>query len=204
MLKGAIVDVGSDMIVLYNGEDYYYIPINHIHELTVNNYNENNVQVPSENPKLSANNAQDKWSLEKMLAQAVGIYVEIYVMGDQVLHGYISTIMNDYFVLQSPIYKTMYIKTEHLKWLIPYNDHQQPYKLPDSDFPLQTFSGPLSKTFDMQMETMKNKLVVCNLGEKSTYMGRLNNLEGQIVELQTARANPIYINLLHIKMIRQV
>ena len=204
MLKGAIVDVGSDMIVLYNGEDYYYIPINHIHELTVNNYNENNVQVPSENPKLSANNAQDKLSLEKMLAQAVGIYVEIYVMGDQVLHGYISTIMNDYFVLQSPIYKTMYIKTEHLKWLIPYNDHQQPYKLPDSHFPLQTFSGPLSKTFDMQMETMKNKLVVCNLGEKPTYMGRLNNLEGQIVELQTARANPIYINLLHIKMIHQV
>ena len=203
-LKGAIVETGSDLIVLYNGEDYYYIPINHIHELTLDNYNENNIQMPSENPKIFSTNAQDELTLDKILSQAVGIYAEIYVTGHQALHGYISTIMSDYFVFQSPIYKTMYIKIEHLKWLIPYNDHQHPYKLPDGDFSRQTFTGSLSKTFDKQIETMKNKLVVFNLGEKSNYMGRLNDLKGQIVELQTARANPIYLNLLHIKTIHQV
>ncbi|MFJ7734889.1 DUF2642 domain-containing protein [Lysinibacillus sp. NPDC097287] len=202
VLKGIIVDSGSDMIVLYNGEDYYYIPNSHIHELKVDDYNENNIIMPTENPDIVLNN-KDELTLEKVLSHAVGIYSEIYVTGNQALHGYISNIMSDYFVFQSPIYKTMYIKTEHLKWLIPYTDNLSPYKLSAAEFPIQPFNEALSKTFETQIDTLKGKFLVFNQGEKNNFIGRMNNVKGHIVEFQTARMNPIYFNLLHIKTVHQ-
>ena len=203
-LEGIIVDSGSDMIVLYNGYDYYYIPNNHIHEVKTNVYNENSIIMPTETPDIVLNNSNDDLTLEKVLSHAVGIYCEIYVNGNQALHGYISNIMDDYFVFQSPIYKTIYIKIEHLKWLIPYSDNQSPYKLSDNDFPIQTFNETLSNTFEKQIETLKSKLVVFNQGEKANHIGRMNNIKGHIVELQTARENSIYLNLHHLKSMYKV
>ncbi|MFJ7951395.1 DUF2642 domain-containing protein [Lysinibacillus sp. NPDC096418] len=203
VLKGIIVDSGIDMIVLYNGYDYYYIPNSHIHELKMDDYEEDSIVIPTKKPDIVLNNNKDDLTLEKVLTRAMGIYCEIYVTGNQALHGYISNIMDDYFVFQSPLYKTIYIKIEHLKWLIPYNDHQFPYKLSAAEFPVQPFNESLSKTFETQIDSLKGKLVIFNQGEKSNYIGRMNNVKGQIVELQTARTSPIFLNLLHLKTVYQ-
>ena len=204
VLEGIIVDSGSDMIVLYNGEDYYYISNNHIHAVKTNGSSENSIIMPTETPDIVLNNNKDDLTLEKVLSRAVGIYCEIYVTGNQALHGYISNIMDDYFVFQSPIYKTIYIKIEHLKWLIPYSNNHSPYKLSDNDFQVQTFNENLSNTFEKQIENLKNKLVVFNQGENVNHIGRMNNIKGHIVELQTARGNSIYLNLYHLKSMYKV
>ena len=50
---------------------------------------------------------------------------------------HITGIMNNYFVFQSPVYKTMYISLNHLKWLIPYAQNDKPYGLDNHTITLQ-------------------------------------------------------------------
>lgn len=199
-LKGIIVEVGSDVFVLFDGKDYFYIPIAHIHQFQIDYVNEDGISMPSETTGL-LNKTQDELTFERVLALAVDIYSEIYVTGNQSLHGYISNIMSDYFVFQSPVYKTMYIGIEHLKWLIPYNHTEKPYGLSKQDFTIQSIPQEFPNTFQMQIETMKDKFVVFNLGEKENHSGSVRAIKGQFVELQTARANANFLNLLHIKTI---
>ena len=49
--------------------------------------------------------------------------------GNAPIHGYVTSVMNDYIVFYSPVYKTVYISLKHLKWLIPYKENQVPYAL---------------------------------------------------------------------------
>ena len=59
-------------------------------------------------------------------------------------------------------------------------------------------------TFENQVEKFKNKIVVLNIGERKSYIGKINNVEEQIVEFQAARTSPIYLNLHHIKTLHEV
>ncbi|MBK3497419.1 DUF2642 domain-containing protein [Viridibacillus sp. YIM B01967] len=203
-LKGTMIDMSNDMIVLFNGTDFIYIPIDHIQNFGIDNDNKDEIKEPSESPSIISNKNKTDLTLAKVLSQAQGIYVEIYVTGNQPLHGYITNIMSDYFVFYSPIYKTMYIAFKHLKWLIPYTHNQSPYGLSDKELQIQSIIEPLSSTLEAQVEKMKNELVVFNLGEKDNHIGKINNVNGQIVEIQTARTNFSYHNLLHIKTVHQV
>ena len=115
------------MIVLFNGTDFVYIPLDHIQSFRVDCDNENDIKDPTEFPSIITEENKEDLSFGEVLTQAKGKYVEIYVTGSQPLHGHITSIMNNYFVFQSPIYKTMYISINHLKWLIPYAQNEKPY-----------------------------------------------------------------------------
>ena len=119
MVSGTLIDVGSDMIVLFNGTDFMYIPLDHIRNFEMDCDNEDNVQAPTELPSIVAEESKEDLSFEEVLAQAKGRLVEIYVTGNQSLHGTITGIMNNYFVFQSPIYKTMYISLAHIEMADP-------------------------------------------------------------------------------------
>lgn len=205
MINGSIIDVGTDTIVMYNGLDYFYIPIVHIQHINLDE--DNTYESDYANPDSTAiHNTEEnnEWSLRKVLTEAKGIFVEIYVTGSQPIHGYITSIMNNYFVFQSPVYKTMYITINHLKFLIPYPQNQRPYGLEEHNFPVQMTNLLLARTFDVQMEKFKGQIIILNSGEKEHYIGRLINIAGPIVELQNARSKPILINLQHIKTLQQV
>ena len=103
------------MIVLFNGTDFVYIPLNHIQSFKVDCDNENDIEDPTEFPSIITEENEENLSFGEVLTQAKGKYVEIYVTGSQPLHGCITSIMNNYFVFQSPIYKTMYIAIDHLE-----------------------------------------------------------------------------------------
>ena len=45
-INGKVIDLGSDMIVLYNGTDFVYIPLNHIQNFKVDHDNENEIKAP--------------------------------------------------------------------------------------------------------------------------------------------------------------
>ncbi|MGG0657715.1 DUF2642 domain-containing protein [Rummeliibacillus pycnus] len=200
-LKGSIIDISDEIVVLFNGTDYLYILIDHIQNLKVNNDDEDQIDEPSEPPSIID---KEDLTLTQVLTQAQGMYIEIYVTGRLPLHGYISNIMDDYIVFQSPIYKSLYIALKHLKWLIPYSSNKRPYELAEKTFDILPNNEPLPNTLESQVEKMQYKLVVINNGEEIHYIGKLNNVVGKIVEIKTARSTSAYLNMDHFKTIQEV
>ncbi len=203
-ITGSIIDSSNEIVVIFDGTDYLYIPFNHIHNLMISSNNDDSIDAPTEPSSILSKDENSDLTLMKVLEAAKDIYTEIYVTGSLPLHGYISKIMDDYFVFQSPVYKTMYIALDHLKWVIPYSDSKKPYGLTDLVFSIKPYNIALSDVFDKQIEQMKHELVVVNLGEKNHYLGRINNIIGRIVEIQTARGQFSYITLDHIRTLHKV
>ncbi|NYF24936.1 DUF2642 domain-containing protein [Sporosarcina sp. JAI121] len=203
-LKGTVIDLGSDMIVLFNGIDFVYIPLVHIQNFAVDRDNEDDLKAPMEFPSIISDENNEDLTFGEVLLKAKGKYVEIYVTGGHTLHGCISSIMSDYLVFDSPIYKTMYIALSHLKWLIPYSQNEKPYGLDDRKTTIQSDQELLPNTFEVQVEKLASEIVVFNIDGNKSFIGKLNNIEGQIVEIQTARKNSIYVNLQHIKTLHKV
>ena len=52
LIKGTVIDLGSDIIVLFNGEDYVYIPLNHLQSFSVIQKNEVDIIDPTELPSI--------------------------------------------------------------------------------------------------------------------------------------------------------
>lgn len=203
VINGIIIDLGSDILVLYNGIDYLYIPIVHVKNIRSVDKKEyeHDIIAPIESPSI---NLEGNLSLRKALTLSKGMFLEIYISGDQPLHGYITGIMNNYFVFYSPIYKTMYITLNHLKWIIPYSNNQRPYGLSNQSLPFQPTNHTLARTFDIQVEKLKDEVVVFNIGENNNAIGKINRIEENVIELQTAKEDLLYLNLQHIKTIYKV
>lgn len=203
LIKGTVIDLGSDIIVLFNGADYVYIPFNHIQSLNVIQINEFDIIDPTELPGITTGESHGDLSLQNTLNLATGKNVEIYITNDQLLHGCITQIKDDYFEFYSPICKTMYISINHLKWLIPYSQNVSPYGL-DDNYSRQLNQDTIASTFEAQVGKFKDKMVVLNIGGNRSHIGKIKNVEEQIVELQRARTAPIYLNIDHIKTLHQV
>lgn len=203
-INGTLIDVGSDIAVVFNGKDYVYIPLIHIQNIKLADANEYDILGPKEPSAFVSEDDSNDLSLRKVLTRGKGMFVEIFVTGKQELHGYLTSIMNNYFVFHSPVFKTMYITLNHLKWIIPYTQEKRPYGLESHNFPIQPTNTLLARSFEVQMEKFKNKMVVINLGENNTHIGKINNIAEQMVEIQTARDEPVLINLHHIKAFHQV
>ena len=95
----------------------------------------------------------------------------------------------------------MYISMSHLKWLIPYAQNELAYGL---ELSVQHNNETLASTFEVQAEQFKDEIVVLNIGGPKSHIGKITNVEQQIVEVQTARADSIYVNLSHIKTLHVV
>ena len=46
-------------------------------------------------------------------------------------------------------------------------------------------------------------MVVLNIGGSKSHIGKIKNVEDQLVELQRARTTPIYLNIDHIKTLHK-
>ncbi|MEK4229774.1 DUF2642 domain-containing protein [Solibacillus sp. FSL H8-0538] len=196
LIKGSIIDLSRDIVVLFNGIDFLYIPVEHIQHVTkASNENEAVVE-PSELPSINKN----ELTLPGILTQALGFYTELYVMRNESLHGYITHVLQDYFVFHSPIYKTMYIASKHLKSLIPYPHNQLPYGLHrDNAAP-----SDLEPTLAAQLAKMTNELVILNQSTKPYHIGKIMKMDGPFIEMQSARMANTYVNLEHVKIVRRV
>jgi hypothetical protein len=200
-IYGLLVDIGSDLWVIFNGTDYLYIPAIHIQnwqfmkQFEINEINE--ISINDEPTPIYNHN--EEISLRKTLTAAKGIFTEIYVTSNQALHGYIISIMNNYFVFYSPIYKTMFISLNHLKWLIPYTNSQRPYGLSNASLPVSPSSLSFARSFEVQIEKLIGELIVFNIAENENVIGRIQSINNNFVELISAKEDPIYINFQHIK-----
>ncbi|CAM5201832.1 hypothetical protein UACE39S_00039 [Ureibacillus acetophenoni] len=204
-LNGALIDSSSEVVVIFDGKKFVYVPFEHIQTLEKDFDNEDNIQQPTETPSIDSKINNNDMTIAKILSQAKGMDVEIYVTSNKSLHGRISAIMDDYFVFQSHIYQTIFISNNHLKWLIPYSEQQLPYGLTKEELLIQTNNQqPYPSNFYLQIEQLKNKLVVINFGEKYTQIGKIKNVNRKLVELVLADSKSVYVNTPHIKTISSV
>lgn len=193
--KGLLVDTGSDLIVLYNDKDFIYIPMVHIHYLYLDEDSEP-IQIPDEMPLVKDSHPL---SLRRIINNSKGLASEVIVANNQTIHGYVTNVMNDYFVFYSPVYQTIYVPLQHLKWLIPYQSEQVPYSLDkrtNVDYP-STLS--LARSLDEQIKKLFGKIVIFDLGEDPRKVGKLLSFKNNMIELATARESITYVNARHIK-----
>jgi hypothetical protein len=199
-LKGILIDIGSDIWVLFNGDDYLYIPTIHIQNWQFLNKDEIDEIIISNEPTPIYNH-KEEISLRKTLTLAKGIFTEIFVTNKQSIHGYIISIMNNYFVFYSPIYKTMFISLNHLKWLIPYTNYQRPYGLSNASLPVNPSNLTFARSFEVQIEKLVGELVVFNTGENEKMFGKVQGISNNFIELIGAKGESVFLNLHHIKSI---
>jgi hypothetical protein len=200
-ISGILIDIGSDLWVIYNGYDYLYIPTVHIQNWKFPKEEEIDEIITLSDDQSPIFNPNEEISLRKTLTAAKGIFTEIYVTSKQAVHGYIISIMNNYFVFYSPIYKTMFISLNHLKWLIPYTNNQRPYGLSNANLPVNPSNITFARSFEVQIEKLIGTLIVFNIGENENGMGKVMGIKNNFVELVTAKGDPVYLNLQHIKTV---
>lgn len=200
--KGTLVDMGLDIIVIYSNKTQYffYIPIVHIQRLKEAVMEETFTYGP--HPVKPITSDSNSISFRKILTNAKGEFVQVYVTGNKSIHGYLTSIMNDYFVFYSPAYKTLFISMNHVKWLIPYNNQElTPYSLSHQYLPVNPTSIPLARTFEEQCKKLENHIVVIDGGDNSEKIGLVKKVGNNRLALVTAERDMVYWNLQHIKTI---
>lgn len=194
---GILIDYGQDIVVIYDGMNFIYIPTLHIQSIRASDNLEEEIESPTYSPYESDN----KISYRKTLQQARGQFLEVYVSGMLSLHGYVTAIMNNYFVFYSPVYKSIYIPMYHLKWLIPYQNNQTPFSMERERLPVSPSVLPLTRTFEEQLNKLIGEIVIFDLGVNPYKIGLLNNIEEHFAELIIAKGESFFLNLHHIKTV---
>lgn len=196
--NGILIDLGLDIVVLYDGWKFLYIPILHLHNIKerISIENEQTEQPPAGTPFQPEN---ETLSYRKVLTNAKGQFVEIYVTGNKSIHGYITSVLNDYIVFYSPVYKSLFISMQHLKWLTPYTTKLTPYTLKPEELPVVPSSIPLSRSYEEQIKKFKGQLIIFDMGDDPNKVGLMTELSNNIVELVTASGTKVYWKLMHLK-----
>lgn len=196
-LYGKLIDAGLDIIVIYNLQ-YYYIPVGHIQRIKTDTMNVYDWDIDFQ-PDQPINTNSDTISFRKILNNAKGTFVSLYIDGNKTIHGYLTSVMNDYFVFYSPAHKVMYISMNHLKWLIPYNKNTYPYSLNKDSLPINPISISLARTFTEQCKKFENHMIILDNGEHPEKIGLLKKVYDDKMTLVTAEGETVYWNCHHLK-----
>ncbi|USB32147.1 DUF2642 domain-containing protein [Paenibacillus sp. YPG26] len=175
---GRLIDIGSDILVLFSGSKFIYIPIHHLQNAYLSL---DDLQLNDSN--LSPSLEQEQISYRKMLMNSRGMFTAVSIGNKRSIHGYLTGIMNDYFVFYSPIYGSVYVSINHVKYLVPYPPNQTPFNLSQDHFPVQPAALPISRTLDQQIKKLEGELIVVNLGEKPCHAGLLRALDNNMLEM---------------------
>lgn len=200
--SGILIDIGSDVIVLYNGKKYLYIPLIHVHNIK-DKKKDSIVEEPIEKPNglLPFQLENDSISYRKILLNAKGQFVELFITGNKSIHGYITDVLSDYIVFYSPVYKTMLISMQHLKWLTPYTSNLTPYTLSKNLLPVVPSTFSKARSYQEQLKKYEGQLLVFDMGDHPDKIGLLSNLTDNIAELVTAEGQKIFWKLSHLKTV---
>ncbi|MCG7318658.1 MULTISPECIES: DUF2642 domain-containing protein [Brevibacillus] len=197
-IMGKVMDQGIDILVLYDGTRYIYVPWIHvksIRQVTTDLVNALEIQ----DSPIFLN--KEALSYRNILNNAKGLFIEIHVTGKHSLHGYVTTILNNYLVFYSPIFKTMFISLHHLKWLIPYSRSITPFSLSSHHLPIKPSQFPLSRSFEEQMKRLEGELTILDTGDDPHKIGIVSRLENNLLELTNANGDRTSWNVQHIKTI---
>ncbi len=192
------MDIGQDIIVIHDGRTFLYIPLLHLQRMTLTLPDEENKE-PYARKKSASRKTGTFLFLPEYPPAYKGRFTEIFVTGDRSIHGYVTSVLNDYFVFFSPVYKTLFISMHHLKWLTPYSDEQTPYTLNSSELPVVPANVPLVRNFEEQLKRYVGKLIILDLGDIPNKVGLLQDVSDNILELTNADGDTVFWKLNHLK-----
>jgi len=198
---GLLIDAGLDIIVLFDGHNYLYIPLMHLHNISERTLKTNPEIIEKPTFDMPFQNEKETISYRKILNNAKGQFLEIFVTGNRSIHGYITSVLNDYIVFYSPVYKNVFVSMQHLKWLIPYSNALTPYTLSNTVLPVVPSSIPLARSFEEQLKKYEGKLLVFDLGDNPSKVGLVKNINNNIVNLTTAGGETVFWKLMHLKTV---
>ncbi len=196
-IRGKLIDLGQDILVLHNGTQFLYVPLIHLQQLRLSVRENQDVDAP----EIPFEPQNDPISYRKVLMNAKGMFSELYIAGNQSIHGYLTSVMNDFFVFYSPVYHSVIVSLSHLKYLIPYNPNVTPYTLTPEQFPLKPSPITLARTFDQQLRKLIGEFVILDLGENPNKIGVLKSIDQNMIELSTAGGNAVYLHFDHVKTV---
>lgn len=197
---GTLVDSGLDIIVIHDGYQFLYIPLVHVQCLDPNPKYDYTISSPTDTPIINSNN-NESISFRKILNNAKGSFVELQVTGKVPIHGYVTNVLNNYFVFYSPVHKNIFISFYHLKWLIPYHQNMPPYSLSQQQLPVHPSTLTMSRSFEEQLKKLEGRLVIFDLGENPNKIGVLEKVEHDVIELICAEGDKKIWNAQHIKTV---
>ncbi len=198
LFTGILIDVGKDILVLFDGEKYLYHPLMNIHRIGLMTNDNDQVNQPDET---SFAIKLDELTLMEVLNNAKGVCTEIYVTGKLPFQGYIMSIQQDYFTFYSPVFKMMSISLNHLKWLAPYPNNILPFTMSNLNPPVISANGTLENTFEEQLNKLVGNLVIFDGGNDSIKIGLLKQVKNKIVGLTIANGETLFLNLNHLKSV---
>ncbi|QAY66631.1 DUF2642 domain-containing protein [Paenibacillus protaetiae] len=199
-VQGKLIDIGQDIFVIQDGVKYVYVPIIHLQQLRFLQEEPRELfPIPEELKGRPLEQLQDPVSYRKILLSAKGMFSEIYVTGSQSIHGYLTSVMNDFFVFYSPVYHTVIISLQHLKYLVPYHPNITPYQLSPEQFPLRPSTITLARTFEGQLRKLVGEFVILDLGVNPNKIGLLKNVQDNMAELVNANGASIFVHIDHIQ-----
>ncbi|MCP8967648.1 DUF2642 domain-containing protein [Ectobacillus ponti] len=202
-IDGILIDEGTDLLVVYAKEGYFYIPFLHIHRVQFYSNLDQSVQ-EHDFPSLGSGAQEESVlsataSFHDTLQIAKGLPVEVLAAGNRPLQGCVTDVMDDYFILYAPLYKSIYIPLQHVKWVKPYKDGQLPYGLDQQSFAPKQSSDALSRSFQEQLNTFLGQIVIFDLGIHSYKVGKLIEVQNDQAVIVTASNETVYLNLHHVK-----
>ncbi|WP_342047088.1 DUF2642 domain-containing protein [Bacillus sp. OTU530] len=201
--EGILTDIGVDILVLFDGQRFIYIPLLHVHKIRLSDNINGEIDQPIE---FSLAEQIESISYRSILTNSKGRLTEIRVVGDQSLHGYITNVLNDYLVFYTPVYKTMLISLNHLKWLTLYNSNVTPYtpytlNLNIDSLPTKLSNTSLQHSLEKQLKEVEGNLVVFDMGKDPDKIGLLKKVENNLIELVIENGETMYLKLTHIKSV---
>lgn len=195
-IQGEVIDAGEDIMVVYGNQHYIYVPLHHLQTMCFMNSEKNSISpdVATPDPEMDHSDI----SYRKVLMNARAKFSEISI-GGRTLHGYITSIMNDYFIFYSPIHQSVYVSINHLKYIIPSPSESRPFAMDHQHFPIQPSSLSLSRTLDQQLQKMVGGLVILNLSYKPEQTGLLKSINGKLLEVIDAEGSARIMHTSHIQ-----
>jgi hypothetical protein len=193
-----LTDIGNDILVLFDGQRFLYIPLLHVHKIRLSDNINEEIDQPI---GFSLSEQVKSISYRSILTNSKGLFTEIQVVENQSLHGYITNVLNDYLVFYTPVYKTMLISLYHLKSLTLYNSNVTPYTLNIESLPIKLSNTPLQCSLEEQLKKVEGNLVVFDMGKDPDKIGLLKKVEDNLIELVTANGETMYLKLTHIKSV---
>jgi hypothetical protein len=196
--NGFLVDIGPDILVVFEEAKFLYIPLHHVYHLTLHPKPEPNRSVP----QLSTESNNEEISYLSTLSNAKGLFCEIHIADRKTMHGYMTDILTDYFIFTFPLDKIIMVPLFHLKWMSPYERNATPYSLNHEQIvPLKSTTFIPSQTFREQLKQQEGSIISLNEGLESNKIGLLQQFEKDVLELVTADEKQHYYHIQHIKNI---
>jgi hypothetical protein len=196
-IAGLMADLGPDVTVVQSGEQFYYIPLLHIHAVQPGNSGEDSFM--DGKTELPHEAVADPISFRKMLMHAKGQFIEMNVTGRDSIHGCVTAIMNDYVEFYSPVFGTVYVLIEHIKFIVPHTGSSAPYGLKTVPYPVHPSRLDLSRTFRQQLQKSVGDVVVMDLCHNPDKIGMLRSADDQWAELIRSDGTAIKLNIRHVK-----